>query len=68
MSVTVIGTIITLVSGAIALGVMIYKWRMNPNRIRKEEDESAKSKREDVTESLKIRDVKKLNEQYREED
>ena len=61
MSFTVIGTIISLVSGAIALAVIVYKWRMNPNRIRTVEENDRLDQKEKIDEAVDNKRIKDIN-------
>lgn len=54
--------LITIVSGLIGLAVVIYRWKMFPNKIRKEEDVEQSENSDAIRDAVDKRDIKTLNE------
>lgn len=65
MTFTAIGTILSIIAGAIGLAVVWYKWRMNPNRIRKSEESESLDQKEEINEAVDNRKVKDINDLLR---
>lgn len=53
---------ISLAAGIVGLIALVLKWKMFPNKIRKEEDETKAIDASAITEAIDKRDIKALNE------
>jgi len=59
------GTILSIGAGVLTLIGLLIKWKMFPNKIRKDEDEERLEKQRQVNDALEKMDVEKVNELWR---